>query len=395
MPSQSTEIRTFQDLIDFLEDASGLDQKKDGDMRRFRTAVDSAYKRLAGERTWTYYQQVGRINCNAAESSGTVSYDHEGGTYPRQLTLVGANWPTWAIQGTEYLAGVPYEIEDRKSNSIITLSPNSNPGADVASTAQHTIVRGSYPLPVNLKAINQLQDVNRVATPSYMPPAELLEYSRLQGGPSGRPLCYTVHGSSDYMGAKTLVLAPAPNAATVFDFYYEKWARPLRTQNESRGVVSGSQGAYTLTGSNGVNWPERIEGSIIRISGSQSIPSGTYGNNPCLMERVVMTRNSATSIELDAPLTEAVTRVGYCISDPLDIDVSVMWDALKACAEMLIPQHPARMSRWYKGGLEAAYHEAISAAARHDMPTTHRRDMMNAGGGMHAFTVSPGATMRI
>jgi hypothetical protein len=230
MPSQSTEIRTFQDLIDYLEDSTGLDSRKEGDLRRMRTAIDGAYKRLCGEKSWTYYQQLGRINCNAAEAEGTVAYDHTGGTYERQLTLTGANWPSWAIQGVEYIENVPYEIEDYKSASVITLSPNSNPGEDVSSTAEHSIVRNSYPLPVNCRAIMQLQDVARVASPEYVDPATLLEYSRQQGGPSSRPLFYTVLGSSDFMGAKTLVLAPAPNAASVFDFVYEKWPRPIKIQ---------------------------------------------------------------------------------------------------------------------------------------------------------------------
>jgi hypothetical protein len=244
---------------------------------------------------------------------------------------------------------------------------------------------------VNLKAIHELQDVNRVASPQYLPPSELLEYARLQGGPAGRPLFYTVIGSSDYMGAKTILFSPAPNADTVFDFYYEKWPRPIKLQNYSLGLITGSQGGFTISGASGAAWADRVEGAIIRIGDSPAQPSGLFGSNPFLMERTVMEWTNSTSLEVDSALTEAVDSVGYCISDPLDIDVPVMWEALKCCAAMLLPKHPARESRWYKGELEVAYAAALSQAAGNDQAVNHRRI---AGGahGIHSYTVTPGAT---
>ncbi len=394
MPTQSTEIRTFQDLVDFLEDATGLDSKKNVDKRRMLQACDTAYKRIVAEREWTYYQQLGRVTCNAAESTGTIAYDHTGGTYERQVTLTGANWPRWALQGVLYYSNTPYEVADRISNSVITLSPNANPGDDITAGASFSIVRSTYPLPVNCRAIKELIDVARTSSPQYVSPSQLLEYQRMQGGPSGRPLYYTVIGSPDFMGAKTLQLAPAPTASTRFDFIYNRWPRPIRTQNYSVGTLSGSQGAFTLTGT-GASWKELYEGAIIRLSDSKSIPTGMFGDNPFLMERAIMTRNSSTELEIDSALTEAVSSVGYVISDPLDIDVPVMWEALKACAEMCLPGHPERESRYYKGGLEQKYMYALTIASQADEATSHRRVAGGGPGGMMSFDVTPGATVSL
>jgi hypothetical protein len=91
------------------------------------------------------------------------------------------------------------------------------------------------------------------------------------------------------------------------------------------------------------------------------------------MERMILSVDSPTNLTLDDALDEAVTLAGYMISDPLDVDVSLLWQALKACAELLLPQHPARNVSRYDGRLEAAYRDALRMAANGDSAARHDR----------------------
>ncbi len=136
---------TFSDLVDhcLAYAGKGSDRSSSADYRR---AVLAAYQDLGTISTWSYAWALTRVTTSPAYNVGTVVYLHTGGANERQLTLTTGTWPPWAAAGYVVIANVPYEIDKRISNSIVTLMPLSNPGADVASTT-YTIFRDTYQMP--------------------------------------------------------------------------------------------------------------------------------------------------------------------------------------------------------------------------------------------------------
>ena len=87
---------TYQDAVDHIRDYFDI-ADLDVTSRNYRAAlrsVDQAYRDLPRKERWSYYERRFQKTTVAAQSTGTVKYDHTGGTYERQLTLTGATWPT-------------------------------------------------------------------------------------------------------------------------------------------------------------------------------------------------------------------------------------------------------------------------------------------------------------
>lgn len=374
----TVELHTYYDLVQYLEDVADLDRSNVRQFRRMSHAVSDAYQRLPKEQKWVYYRQLGHFLTSAAVSTGTAVYDHTGGTFERMVTITGTTLPDWTIQGSLLLSGKVYLVEDVKSSTVFTLTPQSNPGSDVASTT-YSLYRQSYPLPINCQGIYDLIDPTNSHSPVYMAPAEFLNYARGVQRSPGRSLYYTIIGSPDYLGARSIMLAPAPTSVVHYDFLYHRWPRQLRTFLHQEGTVSGTQGGTTITGV-GTAWTENMEGAVIRFSDSKGQPGDTLDVNPASQERIVIDVAGATSLIIDRELTASVAGVSYTISDPLDIDAPAMYAALKALAEMKLSGHPARQVERYAFTLERAYDDELRRAKAADATAAHARKADATGG---------------
>lgn len=79
-------------------------------------------------------------------NTGTVSYDHTGGSSERLVTLSGGSFPAWVdTDAAITIAGVRYPIASVLSSTTLTLNAASstntvnNPGADVGSTSNWSV----------------------------------------------------------------------------------------------------------------------------------------------------------------------------------------------------------------------------------------------------------------
>ena len=72
-----------------------------------------------------------------------------------------------------------------KSSTIITLSVNSNPGADVAAGTTYPLYRDTYPMPVAFQTADDLIIANQSAMLQYVHPAQWLGHQRSRSGPLG------------------------------------------------------------------------------------------------------------------------------------------------------------------------------------------------------------------
>lgn len=389
----STPITTFQDATQQLlmmvnsKAPSGLEKA------RARMAVLDAYNDVCHAHSWNIYKKRYLRSVNASYATGTVVYDHTGGTYERMLTLTTGTWPTWAADARISFNSNHYQVQTRESSSIITLAPDSNPGADVASTT-YTIYQASYPLPVDCRRVLEVVDVSRkvglylVGTPDF-------HYvdAALYTTPS-TPLRATIIPDSDYYGSLSITFSPPPSAAKTYDILYERTPRPLSIEKYSTGTVTVSGSSTSLT-SSGATFAENVVGCIIRFPSSGTTEptpvqgafvvsgtTGTWTDNPYYAQRSIIARPSASTLTLDAAVsTGTLTGVGYTISDPLDIEPNAMLTAVMAQAEANYAQFLGRDD--WKSRLAQAK-QALDLAMEWDyrtpLATLHEQNYFNLVG---------------
>ena len=137
-------VLTYHDLLDYIT-ALTDGGARTKDMRLYREAILGAYRDVSMAAEWDYFTTEGRVNLDAAYTTGTIVYDHTGGANERQITLTAGTWPSWAGKGRIRFGDVVYPIDTRVSDTIVTLGTDFNPGADVASTS-YSSYRSVYPL---------------------------------------------------------------------------------------------------------------------------------------------------------------------------------------------------------------------------------------------------------
>ncbi len=122
---------TFGDSIEHALDYLGgtSDALAARDCRR---AVLAAYREVTNARAWSYLFTHGRIITNPPYITGTIAYDHTGGNYEREVLLYGGTWPAWVGPGSKLRVGVvTHDVEERKSDTFLTLASQVNPGIDL------------------------------------------------------------------------------------------------------------------------------------------------------------------------------------------------------------------------------------------------------------------------
>ena len=323
-----TQIFTYVDVVEHLLDWFSVDSTDARMFRQTKRAVESAYRALTGLKRWSCYQKRAQLTVSDDYTTGTIAYDHTGGTYERQVTLTTGTWPTWAKYGQITISGSDYEIEDRKSSSVITLSVNSNPGADVASGTSYTLTRDTYPLPVDCQSIGTLRDVDNGTQPELVTFDELVSAKSVSQSPAW-PRWYAILADPNYVGSLAIRLYPPPSEALNYEYMYQRVPRTLQTYQYNTGTVTTS--GTSVAGTSTVFTSSMIN-SVIRFSSSTTAPTSTVGSNPYVAQRVITGYTSATPITLDQALDSEVSGVAYEISDPIDLEAGAMYTAfLRRC----------------------------------------------------------------
>ncbi len=343
--------------IDFLGAKVSNEASRDG-----RRAVFAAARELANAHRWSYLYQRGRIATVEPYDTGTIAYDHTGGTYERQVTLTSGTWPDWATFGVLVISNVAYEIAEKKSSTVITLLATSNPGEDVAAETTYTLYRDTYPMPCDFVAGDEVMSIGQAMSLCYEHPRSWLTRQRLVQSPA-MPTIYTITGDQNYFGSLALRLFPPPDQVYQLDFLYQRRPRPLAVEEYSTGTVSAAADATTVTGT-GTTWTSAHVGTVIRLSGDTlNKPTSRVGSNPPAAERVVMAVDSTTSLAVDAAFEDDYSGVKYLISDPLDLEEGAMLDAYWRCVEKELGVIRRMKDR---GEMNAAYREALLLAMEAD-----------------------------
>jgi len=334
----SQELFTYQDMVERVLDLYGEYLRTNvRNLRIARMAVLNAYEDMPAHNRWTYYQRRGQVTTEASYDTGTISYDHAGGSNERQLTLTGGTWPTNAAFGQVTIGNVNYKIDSRVSATILTLSPNSNPGADVAAATSYTWWRSVYPLPVNFSKMGKLTDLSTAYDPDYESPNTFVERLRGNYTPS-RPNFFTLRNAGEYFGGLSIEFGPPPSTATTYDYSYEARPRPIKRELYNTGTVDTTASSATVTGT-GTNFVADMVGAVLRLppSGSANEPTPKQGglsvDEPYDEQRIISAVASTTSLTLHEGVTNTLSTIKYTISDPLDIESGSMMTYLQSLAE--------------------------------------------------------------
>ena len=325
-------VLTYHDLLDYIT-ALTDGGARTKDMRLYREAILGAYRDVSMAAEWDYFMTEGRVNLDAAYSTGTIAYDHTGGANERQITLSGGTWPTWAAKGRIRFGDVVYPIDTRVSGSIITLGADFNPGADVAASTAYESSRSVYPLPSDLWRIFDVAVEKTSWITYYITPTEWLQRDRFLDY-SGQTWAWTIMRDPDADNRWALWVDPHPSTAEPLGFIYRRRPRTLRwagTETAARTyTITGSSGATTVTTS--VALPSSMVGSVLRLPTGTDHPTGLGGNEP-FNEQFKITGLSSTTVTIDSELTAAYSAGTKCvISDPVDMN-DTMLEALKAHLE--------------------------------------------------------------
>ncbi|QDP52485.1 MAG: hypothetical protein Unbinned1606contig1000_44 [Prokaryotic dsDNA virus sp.] len=328
----STPITTFNDVVDHLLDhMGGVEEGRN--VKMARRSVMSAYRGLPSVYNWSYYYKRGRINTVAAYSTGTVTYDHTGGTYEKQLTLSGGTWPSWAGRGMVTISSIDYQVASRKSDTVLTLKTSSNPGEDVAAGTSYSIGQDTYVLPVDFQSADEFRNASQNWDfPEYVSPGEWMELHRSNES-SNQPRAYTILADPDYVGAMAVSFHPAPSSADSIDFMYQRVPSPVRTMEYKTGQVVGQAGGTTVTGTD-TKFTSKMVGSVLRFGTVKNLPDGVEGLYPYEEERIITSVESDTSLTVDAVLSSAHSQVKYRISDIIDIEPGAMLEAFLSYCEL-------------------------------------------------------------
>ncbi len=335
-----TEIWTFSDAVQQLLDLHELDTRSGLNERRARACILQAYRDLPSRCSWSYFYRQRILQTVAPYSTGTVVYDHTGGSSERILTLTTGTWPSWAAFGRVIIDEVHYEVDRRVSNSIITLTESSNPGEDVASTT-FQIYRSAYPLPSNFRSLVSIWNVDEQRQLSVSDPAQYHYTQSYYDSPS-TPCEIMIRSTGEYYGGLSLHFVPPPDTAQTYDLLYMANPRPLAIDEYSNGSVAVTVDTTTVTGTNTV-FPAGCVGSVIRFSTTAAPPTSVLGgilaggggtDNPFALQGVIKTRTSDTALELEEAASVAIpSGSAYVISDPLDIEPGAMLTAMLRQAE--------------------------------------------------------------
>ncbi len=327
----SRPLVTYSDLIAHILDYLGSNATQEAARDARRAALD-AYRELSHAHRWMYYQSRGRVQTVAHYNTGTIAYDHTGGLYERMLTLTDGVWPTWAARGTVLVDQVVYLVAERKSDTVVTLNIDSNPGLDVVAGTEYTIYQDTYPLPHDFLEMEQIYEARRTFWLEFGEPGEWMGLQTARLGPAS-PRMYTIMGHPDFYGCLGLFLWPPPDNIYYLDFVYHRRPRPLKLDQVDAGLVTTTSGSATVTG-DGTAWTSSMAGSVLRFSATkQDLPTGPSGGNPAASERIITSVASATSLSVDSVLGDSFSGVKYLISDPVDIEEGAMFTALLRCCE--------------------------------------------------------------
>jgi hypothetical protein len=329
------------DMVSHLRDYLGTNVNNEA-QRVIVRSIQAGLRELVNVRPWAYLYKRHRIQTNGAYSTGTIQFQVSAGANPRQVTLTGGTWPTWAANGTMAISNVTYEASRRISDTLLQLDANVTSAVDIAAGTTFTLYQDTYTLPDDFVASDRSYAEVSWGGMEYVQPNLWLQVTRYYRSSSDTPRYYTFVGSPRDAGRMCIRIFPYPDSAKTIDAIYHRRPRAITLEQYSTGTASVTAASTAITGS-GTTWTTAMEGSIIRLSANAtSLPTDIAGSNPYVAERTIKLVSSATQLAVGESVDTTYSAVKYQISDPIDVEDGAMLEAYFRCCE----KHVAIMRRF-------------------------------------------------
>ena len=293
-----------------------------------RRCVLRAYDEVGSVLGWGGLTKRGRIHLVAPYSTGTITYDHTGGSSERILTLADGTWPDDAIDYVVLIDNIESHIES-VSGLVATLDAVMNPGADVDAGTSYSTYPRYYPLPWDFEDFYGPWTENIWRKARQVSYDELLGLSRSASN-SGTTAYYAVREVADMHNQMGLYIHPPSDDVQTLDFIYKRKPRQLRHTGHDAADIQNTittDGTTTVVG-NSTAFSSTMVGAVLRIGDDTYVPTAQGGVHSYLDERIITARASATSLTVDAAMSSASTKK-YCITDPIDLPENC-WEAFTA-----------------------------------------------------------------
>lgn len=325
---------TYRDIADTLLQISGANAIA-GNMGMVRGAIHEALRTLGNDLSAKYLVREDSLNLNASYSTGSIAYDATGGSNERQVTLTTGTWPTWAAAGRILISDVPYEVDRRISDSIITLDDRNCPDEDVASGTSYTLYQNIYPLPADFLTHRHAVLRSNSCELCWIDPPDWAHLSRRDTGLS-TPTRFTIMGDPDNLTRLALFIHPAPSADDAIHLLYNRRPQSLVYSGhdaavDCAGKITTTASSTTVAGS-GTAFESGMVGSILRVGrDATNVPTGLDGPTPYKEELQIKSVTNATTLVLEAAATYSSSNVKYCVSDPIDLEPAMLTAFLRGC----------------------------------------------------------------
>lgn len=360
---------TVWDIVEQGRDFLGADSSGDTD-RVVHRAVQAALRELVNSHQWLYYYTHGRVQGRGFFTDGTIQFQVSSGSVPNLVTLTpstSTGWPVWANLGSMRtgsvttnnlnntgLGTVIYDVDRVIDSTHLTLKAGLAPITDIPAGTSFTLFLDTYDLPTDFVNTDQgFADVSWGGM-EYVHPNKWLQVNRYYQSYSNTPRFYTIMGSPKSPNRLCWRIFPFPDSDRTLDFVYKRRPRlPTRDQYTTGTAITDAVGSPQQVFGNGTTWTSDMVGSVIRLSGTQTLPTGWSGSNPYLMERNILSVDSPTQLTVDDTAIQTLSNVAYRISDPVDVEETAMLDAFLRCVE----KHIALMKNMKDAPLRAQMYE--------------------------------------
>lgn len=297
-------VLTLSDVIERAIDKT-MAPTDDARTRRFleRAARDSL-RDLASMSNWAYYTRDIRFTTRASETA-TVSYDSSTGQVTR---TDGGQWQSYHAGGQVIINGVPYDVDQYVSTSVITVSAPNDYTGDV------TWVQSKYSIP----SVSQIYDFWAISNRrpiQYIPPAELYNIKISTVFP-GTPYAFTILRGDTEWEVEVELYHP-PSQAEEFSILasvtpqYPKISQVIDN-------VSGASGSTFTAPLAKQSWV----GSVVRTSTEgasiEDLKHGVYDWQAEIMDV------TSTTVTVDRPVPSGWSGGEILVSSKIDINVLTM-----------------------------------------------------------------------
>lgn len=360
---QTDRLLTFQDAIDRVADAHGVDQANTH-LRWLRAAVLEAYRELPSLYNWTIYSRRGTIFSVAPITTGTLTYDNSTRIATFSVPVVPADAPFWRLQ----LGRRRYQLLKQVSSTAALLDDVDNPGADLTATT-YKLIKPIYPLPDDFRRGTQIVLFEGFyIQPRYVTYDEELRWESVLYTNQGYSWMYTIRAVA---GQLCMEFNPPPSDVKLYHYHYQATPRALQLFGHAAEYAAGSVSVSgtTVTGS-GTTWTSAMAGCLLRFSNTDQVPTGITGrkelDNPFVEQRLIASVESATSLTLASAPAGAYSGAAYTIGSPLELDMEVQLEPLLRRAEW---QYAVLANKNEKNEIEdrmALFQRALTIAAGND-----------------------------